>query len=312
MAPPFAGPLQGVQIPAVAAEGAVGAALLATSAAIITISWPRRQTWERRLAQRERERAAASSAVRDAQSSLRLFLRAVAALVRPLTPPGLLGRLSASLRAAASDTTPEEVISIDLVLTLLLAAGMLVMSSLQLVSPLLAAAVVPLPTLWIAAHLLRRASRRREAIAGQLPILVDLMALEQSGGGIGARRAMELVVSRVGGDAAGLLRGCLAGSAATGTASLDELLEQRAAQFQVPALAALAAVVRLQRREGISAAAPLGRLARSMRDRQRDDFTIRGKRALVTMLLPVATCILLPFVLIILYPALERLSSALA
>ena len=312
MASAMLSPLQGVQIPPLAAEGVIGAALLAMFAAIIAIAWPRRQTWERQLAKRARERAWPAPARAAGRSWPPLPLRTLAILLRPVLPDGLMSWLRASLRSAAFDVLPEEVIALDLLLTLLLVGGALVLSSLQLLPPPLAGAAIPVPTLGIAAHLLRRASRRREAIAGQLPILVDLMALEQSGGGIGARRAMELVVSRVGGDAASLLRGCLAGSAAAGTASLDDLLEQRAAQLGVPALGALAAVVRLQRREGISAAAPLGRLARSLRHRQRDDFTIRGKRALVTMLLPVATCILLPFVIIILYPALERLSSALS
>lgn len=119
-------------------------------------------------------------------------------------------------------------------------------------------------------------------------------------------------MSRVGGEAAAVLRRCLASSAATGTEPLDRRLEAASSDLQIPSLAALGAVVRLQRQEGISSAAPLGRLARSLRDRQRDDLTARGRRALITMLLPIATCILLPFVLIILYPALERLSGALS
>jgi tight adherence protein C len=171
----------------------------------------------------------------------------------------------------------------------------------------LAAVAVPLVG---AAEVGQRAGRRRRAILDQLPILVDLMALEQRGGGVGPRTAIELVVNRLEGDAAMLLRSCLTASATAGTPQLDRQLEMSGTQLDIAALSALAAAVRIQREEGIATSSPLGQLARGLRDRQRDDLLSRGRRALVTMLLPVALCILLPFVLIILYPAIERLSTA--
>jgi Flp pilus assembly protein TadB len=140
--------------------------------------------------------------------------------------------------------------------------------------------------------------------------LVDLMALEQRGGGVGARAAIELVVNRLNGEAALLLRGCLTLSAMAGTPQLDRQLEGAADQLGIPALSALAAVVRVQREEGVAASSPLGQLASGLRDRQKDEMLTRGRRALVTMLLPVAFCILLPFLIIILYPALARLTTA--
>jgi Flp pilus assembly protein TadB len=161
-------------------------------------------------------------------------------------------------------------------------------------------------------RILRAATARRGAAVAQLPILVDLMALEQRGGGVGARRAMELVVARVRGEAAAILRDCLTSSAAASSPPLDRQLEQAAERMQISALSALAVVIRMQREEGISAGSPLGNLARGLRDKQRDELIARGRRALVSMLLPVAVCILLPFILIILYPALERLAGALS
>jgi tight adherence protein C len=170
-------------------------------------------------------------------------------------------------------------------------------------------AVMAVP-LGVAAQVVQRAGRRRRAILDQLPILVDLMALEQGGGGVGPRTAIEFVVSRLEGDAAMLLRNCLTSSATAGTPQLDRQLEMAGSQLDIAALSALAAAVRIQREEGVSTSSPLGQLARGLRDQQRDQLLSRGRRALVTMLLPVALCILLPFVIIILYPALERLSAA--
>ena len=99
-------------------------------------------------------------------------------------------------------------------------------------------------------------------------------------------------------------------SATAGTPQLDRQLEMAGVQLDIPALSALAAVVRIQREEGVSTSSPLGQLARGLRDRQRDELLARGRKALITMLFPVALCILLPFILIILYPALSRLTTA--
>ncbi len=291
-------------------DGVAGAAVLALSAVAIFVAWPRRRTFEDWLDARAASRMTASR-----PGSHRLLGRPARTLVRaigPALPAEVVSWLAVRLRSAAREDPPEELIAswalvFALVVCLLTAPALLGLIPASVILP---ASVVPvLVDLY---RVLRAGARRRAAIFAQIPILVDLMSLEQSGGGVSSRRAMELVVSRVRGDAAAVLRTCLAGSATAGTPPLDAQLEQAAAELGIPPLAALAAVVRLQRQEGISTATPLGRLARGLRDRQRDDLTTRGRRALVTMLLPVASCILLPFVIIVLYPALERLSGALS
>ncbi|HVB53330.1 MAG TPA: hypothetical protein VNF24_03935 [Candidatus Acidoferrales bacterium] len=201
-------------------------------------------------------------------------------------------------------------VSLTLLLTVVLASAMLALVVRGLLPASVAVLAVLAVPLAVAARVVQLAGRRRRAIADQLPILVDLMALEQGGGGVGARTAIELVVNRLSGEAALVLRACLAASAMAGTPQLDRQLEGTAEQLGIPALSALAAVVRVQREEGVSASSPLGQLASGLRDRQRDEMLSRGRRALVTMLLPVALCILLPFVIIILYPALARLATA--
>jgi Flp pilus assembly protein TadB len=225
-------------------------------------------------------------------------------------PTSLQAGLTSSLDRAGVSAPPELVTAITLLATLGVGGCAFALAVEGFVPPVLVLLSFIAVPLVVVARVVRLAAGRRRAIGDQLPILVDLMALEQGGGGVGARTAMELVVNRLSGEAAGLLRNCLTASATAGTPSLDRQLETASGRFDISALSALAAVIRVQREEGVSASSPLGQLARGMRDRQRDEMLARGRKALVTMLLPIGLCILLPFVIIILYPALTRLAAA--
>ncbi|MGH7611078.1 MAG: hypothetical protein ACREN4_03570 [Candidatus Dormibacteria bacterium] len=278
------------------------ALVLGALATGVVLAWPRRPTAERWLRERSARRSATEAAPRP-------WLRQawVLSLERWL-PEGIRRRWGRRLRIAG--LAPEGVGYLVLAACLLVWLALASAAAVGLLPAELAAAVAVVMPLGVLFELRSRAFRRRAAIRDQLPILVDLMALEQSGGGIGPRAAMEAVVGRLGGEAALVLRGCLIASAAAGTLQLDRQLERAAEELDIDALGSLAVVVRMQREEGVATSAPLGELARGLRDRQRDDLVARGRRALITMLLPVALCILLPFVVIILYPALERLSTA--
>jgi tight adherence protein C len=239
-----------------------------------------------------------------------VFVWGLGAGINQRLPASVRGAMSGRLNRAGIALPLEAMISVSLLLMVALAfllTALVLNGVLPLNVAVLAAVSIPLVG---AAELGQRAGRRRRAILDQLPILVDLMALEQRGGGVGPRTALELVVNRLEGDAATLLRSCLTSSATAGTPQLDRQLEMAGTQLDIAALSALAAAVRIQREEGVATSSPLGELARGLRDRQRDELLSRGRRALVTMLLPVALCILLPFVIIILYPAIERLSMA--
>lgn len=241
---------------------------------------------------------------------LGLALTRLGSVVYRRLPTATRTALSGVLERAGISTEPETMLSLTLLFMVVVAVAMLELTVQSLIPATVALLVVAAAPLVIGTRVVQLAGSRRRAIVDQLPILVDLMALEQGGGGVGARTAIELVVHRLNGEAAVLLRGCLTSSAMAGTPQLDRQLEGAADQLGIPALSALAAVVRIQREEGVSASSPLGQLARGLRDRQKDEMLSRGRRALVTMLLPVALCILLPFVIIILYPALARLSTA--
>ncbi len=289
----------------------LAAAGLACAAYLLVALWPRRQTadeWLRRRASRRTSdggRRSTRGIARVAQLSRGLGDAAYRQL-----PASSRAALSGVLVRAGIGLPPALLVSSTLLLMVLVAASLMALAAQGVLPVSLALLVVLAVPLVVGARVLAIAGRRRRAIVDQLPILVDLMALEQGGGGVGARTAIELVVNRLNGEAATLLRDCLTASATAGTPQLDRQLERAATELGVPALSALAAVVRVQREEGVSTTSPLGQLARGLRDRQRDELLGRGRRALVTMLLPVALCILLPFVVIILFPALTRLSTA--
>lgn len=289
----------------------LSAACLAGATWILAVSWPRRPTLEEWLQRRNSRRTTSRRPAQVGRWALvsASVMRLSSAVQRQIPQP-LRATLSGSLSRAGIGAPVEVVVAVALILTTALASVMLTLTLQGLAPPGLSVlAVLALP-LGVLTRVVGLGSRRRRAIGDQLPILVDLMALEQGGGGIGARSAMELVVSRLDGDAAQLLRSCLAASATAGTPQLDRQLEDAARHLDIPSLSALAAVVRVQREEGVATSLPLGLLARGLRDRQRDELLARGRKALVTMLLPVGICILLPFVVIILYPALTRLATA--
>jgi len=288
-----------------------GAALLATLAGLLAATWPRRTTADEWIRHRtERRSTARREAKQGVWRRISPLVWGLGAAANRRLPPAFRAAVSGELSRAGIAIPQETVVSMTLLLMVALACSLTALVFDGILPLNLAVLVVVAVPLGVAAAVGQRAGRRRRAILDQLPILVDLMALEQGGGGVGPRAAIELVVSRLEGDAAMLLRNCLTSSATAGTPQLDRQLEVAGTQLDISALSALAAAVRIQREEGVSTSSPLGQLARGLRDRQRDELLTRGRKALVTMLLPVALCILLPFVVIILYPALERLSAA--
>jgi Flp pilus assembly protein TadB len=278
-----------------------GAAGVAALAGLAAWAWPRKRTWGERVVSSRRRRLHSDGGAAPATGWL--------ALAGGHLPRDVRDKVRQDLDRAGYQLGAEELLGRLLAAEgASLALGTLLVLAISLPVQLLM--VVALPPLLVAGAVQRSVRRRRTSILGELPLLVDLMALEQAGGGVGARRAMELVVARSGGPAAAILRDCLTRSATPGSPPLDGELERAAVNIRVAALAALAAVVRIQRAEGIATGAPLGNLARGLRDRQRDRVTEQGRRALVAMLLPVAACILLPFILIVLFPAISQFGKA--
>ncbi len=218
------------------------------------------------------------------------------------------------VRQAGIESRPSEVLGGLAGLTAAVTACLLLLARtgiLTLPPPIVAGIAAGVPLVG-AAEIVQRGQRRRRSVLLQLPILADLVVLEQTGGGIGLRHALEEVVTRVGGVASDALLGCLTQSALTGADHLDESMDRVALELALPALASLATVARLQRTEGAAVAPLLRQLASTLRDQQRDALLAAGKRAVVQMLIPTGLCILLPFIVLVLYPAVARLMGTLA
>lgn len=278
-----------------------GAAAISLAVGIAIARWPRNAGWA--------EWVRGARALRQQRPEPVPNAERILSRLGALFPAQLRSALDRALRSAGLTVNADRYLGATVVGFALISAALAVVSALGLVPAALSAITLLLLPAALGWRLFHGVVARRQAVAAQLPMLVDLMSLEQSGGGVGARRAMELVVARASGPAADILRECLSRSAIPGSPPLDVQIEAAAQATGLPTIGALGVVVRLQRLEGISTGTPLGNLARSLRDRQRDELTAAGRRALVTMLLPVAACILLPFILIVLYPALDRLSQ---
>jgi len=296
-------------------EALAAAAVLALIVGITVALVPARPRYRQWVAHR-RVRAPAALGAAGAGPRDRRAGRLLETVARPLLDgPGAVGlaRLRQPLRRAGISTPPDlwlaAVVAGTLAVAVLaVAAVMLGWLGLPLVTAGLLPGAVPLLA---GAEVVRRGRLRRLVLHGQLPLLAELVVLEQTAGGLGLRSALERVVQHVGGPASDCLRECLIASAGVGTPPLDAWIDGAAAEQGLPALAVLATVVRLQRTEGMTAAHPLRQLAATLRDEQRDTLLAHGKRAVIQMLIPMGVCILLPFITLILFPAFVRIGGAL-
>ncbi|HUY96535.1 MAG TPA: type II secretion system F family protein [Verrucomicrobiae bacterium] len=290
----------------------VAALTLATIAAAVAGCLPRRPTLAAWVARRRRP--GSGDAGHRQPAAARSDRAGIRARARSVTARWSVGaRLAQLLRRAGLSLSPAAAIGVTLLATFATAGALVgagVTGWVVVPAPLSALAVAAVPVA-AAADIGRRGRRRRSTLLGQLPILADLMVLEQTGGGVGFRRALEEVVTQVGGLASDCLQACLSQSALAGGPHLDDRIDALAQEFELPALASLATVARLQRTEGAAVGPVLRQLASTLRDQQRDALLAAGKRQVIQMLLPTGLCILLPFIVLVLYPALARLAGAL-
>ena len=210
----------------------LSAGVLATSAAVLVAIWPRRPTVDEWLGRRALRRDSALRIQRvGGLGWLFAGARGLAGSLYGHLPPASRAALSGLLEREGLGTEPETLFSATLLLTVVAAVVLLAMAGDGLVPLGIALVAVVAAPLAVVGRVVQRANCRRRAIMDQLPLLVDLMALEQGGGGVGARTAIELVVTRLNGEAAMLLRTCLTSSAMAGTPQLDRQLELAAQQL---------------------------------------------------------------------------------
>jgi tight adherence protein B len=218
-------------------------------------------------------------------------------------------RLALWLERAGWPETPERFLAALALVSTGLGALAGCLGGLAGVGPALAplvAAAVPVVALQL---LLARAAERRRRTLDQLAPLLELLSLELSAGG-SLLAALGSVSAQTEGELAGDLRNLLIASQLAGSASFEQRLEEYAERAGLPPLAALATLIRTSRDYGSGVGEGVRALALDLRRSRRRDLIAISRRALNRVLIPAAVGVLLPFIGILLYPAVATLWSS--
>lgn len=152
--------------------------------------------------------------------------------------------------------------------------------------------------------------QRRRRISGELVPLLELFTLELSGGG-SALAALGSVCVQVESELAIDLRRILIASQVVGSASFESRLLDYSDQREVPALGSLATILAASRDYGTAASQGVRALATDLRRAQRRELIAQSRRALNNVLLPAAVAVLLPFLGVLMFPAVSVLQRSL-
>lgn len=222
--------------------------------------------------------------------------------------PPVPARLEDNLRRAGWTETPERAVVIALAwcatfAALGLSSGLLWGAGTAIT---LAIGGVLAGIAWSAYSLGAAISRRRARLSRELAPLLELFILELGGGG-SALAALGSVTLQIDGELAYELRRLLIASSMSGTASFESRLSELAQELQIPALASLATIIGASREYGTSVAPGVRALAFDLRNSQRRELIAQSRRALNHILFPAAIGVLLPFLCILLFPAVSTL-----
>jgi Flp pilus assembly protein TadB len=149
-------------------------------------------------------------------------------------------------------------------------------------------------------------ARRRRRIEGELAPLLELFTLELGGGG-SALSALGSVTMQVQGELASDLRRLLIASQVTGSASFEARVVEYSERLEIPAIGSLAAILASSREHGTGVLQGVRTLATDLRRAQRRELIAHSRRALNHVLLPAAVGVLLPFLAVLMFPAVTAL-----
>jgi Flp pilus assembly protein TadB len=176
---------------------------------------------------------------------------------------------------------------------------------------LVAGVVVAVVVVGLLAHRLVRAARvRRELLLGQLSPILELVSLELSGGAP-PMLALEAVLGRARSELATAMRAQLIGSRVAGSASFDGRLAMLGDRLDLPALHSMAMILGLSRDYGSGVGHGIRALAADLRRARRRRVIELSRGALNRVLMPAAVGVLLPFMAILLFPAVAVLMRSL-
>ncbi len=149
-------------------------------------------------------------------------------------------------------------------------------------------------------------SRRRKRLTRELAPLLELFVLELGGGG-SALSALGSVTMQLEGELAVELRRLLIASQVSGSASFESRLRAYGDRMQIAPLGSLATILTASREYGTAVTQGVRALAADLRRTQRRELIAHSRRALNHVLFPAAIGVLLPFLAILLYPAVTAL-----
>lgn len=152
--------------------------------------------------------------------------------------------------------------------------------------------------------------KRRRRFSGELVPLLELFTLELSAGG-SALAALGSVCVQVESELAIDLRRMLIASQVAGTASFEARLIEYADAHEIAALSSLATILAASRDYGTAASQGVRALATDLRRAQRRELIAQSRRALNNVLLPAAVAVLLPFLGVLMFPAVSVLQRSL-
>ena len=152
--------------------------------------------------------------------------------------------------------------------------------------------------------------KRRRRFSEELVPLLELFTLELSGGG-SALAALGSVCVQVESELANDLRRMLIASQVAGSASFEARLIEYAEEHEIAALSSLATIVAASRDYGTAASQGVRALATDLRRTQRRELIAQSRRALNNVLLPAAIAVLLPFLGVLMFPAVSVLERSL-
>jgi tight adherence protein C len=235
----------------------------------------------------------------------------ISALRRRLQPPQMASartRLAAEILRAGWRESPERVAALTVISSGGLAA--LGLSTVAVFAPVTAAALaITGAAVGVAAvaYALRSAViSRRRLLTRELAPLLELFVLELGGGG-SAMSALGSVTMQLDGELAAELRRLLIASHVSGSATFEVRLREYSDRMRIPALASLATILTASREFGTAVTQGVRALAADLRRSQRRELIAHSRRALNHVLFPAAIGVLLPFLAILLFPAVTAL-----
>ena len=149
------------------------------------------------------------------------------------------------------------------------------------------------------------AARRRRLAAELIPLL-ELFTLELGGGG-SALSALGTVSIKLQGELASDVRRLLLTSQVVGSSPFETRLMRYSEQLDIPAIASLATILAASREYGTGALQGVRALAMDLRHAQRRELIAHSRRALNHVLLPAGVGVLLPFLGVVMFPAVTAL-----